>query len=46
MSILRMSQALAKLQFRSEVIQDDVEEALRLIQMSKISLIGIKEIKN
>ncbi|GMH35691.1 hypothetical protein BSKO_03559 [Bryopsis sp. KO-2023] len=38
MSIVRLSQALAKLQFREEVVQEDVEEALRLMKMSKISL--------
>lgn len=38
LSILRLSQALAKLRFDNNVIQGDVEEALRLMSMSKISL--------
>ena len=44
MSILRLCQALAKLQFRNEVNQDDVEEALRLMRMSKISLVGLSNV--
>lgn len=40
MSILRLGQALAKLQFRDELVQEDLEEALRLMKMSKISLAG------
>ncbi|CAD7702196.1 unnamed protein product [Ostreobium quekettii] len=38
MSILRLSQALAKLRFASTVVQSDVDEALRLMKMSKSSL--------
>lgn len=40
MSVLRLSQALARLQFREEVNVNDIEEALRLMKMSKISLKG------
>jgi len=40
MSIVRLSQAIAKLQFRDRVVQDDVEESLRLMRQSKISLSG------
>mmetsp|Transcript_25472 Transcript_25472/g.55379 ORF Transcript_25472/g.55379 Transcript_25472/m.55379 type:complete len:729 (+) Transcript_25472:157-2343(+) len=38
LSILRLSQALAKLRFDSQVMQSDVDEALRLMKMSKSSL--------
>ncbi|KAL5700906.1 DNA helicase [Ranunculus cassubicifolius] len=38
LSILRISSALARLRFSSTVIQSDVDEALRLMQMSKFSL--------
>lgn len=38
LSILRLSQALARLRFADHVDQADVDEALRLMQMSKISL--------
>lgn len=37
-SILRLSQSLAKARFSSEVKKGDVEEAIRLMKMSKISL--------
>jgi DNA replication licensing factor MCM7 len=36
--ILRLSQALARLRFSDEVVQEDVDEALRLIEVSKASL--------
>ena len=36
--MLRVSQALARLRFADEVITDDVDEALRLIEVSKASL--------
>ncbi|KAL3138278.1 Mcm2-7 hexameric complex component [Trebouxia sp. C0010 RCD-2024] len=38
LSILRLSQALARLRFADHVDQADVDEALRLMLMSKISL--------
>ncbi|XP_010522826.1 PREDICTED: DNA replication licensing factor MCM7 [Tarenaya hassleriana] len=38
LSILRISSALARLRFSEAVAQSDVDEALRLMQMSKISL--------
>eukprot|EP00899_Mesostigma_viride_P019351 jgi/Mesvir1/27417/Mv07214-RA.2 len=38
LSILRLSQALARLRFSTVVTQDEVNEALSLMQMSKISL--------
>lgn len=37
LSILRVSQALARLNFRNEVIQGDIEEAMRLIRESRRS---------
>ncbi|KAG8370608.1 hypothetical protein BUALT_Bualt13G0001100 [Buddleja alternifolia] len=38
LSILRISAALARLRFSDHVAQSDVDEALRIIQMSKLSL--------
>lgn len=38
LGILRLSQALARLRFAQEVITDDVDEALRLVEVSKASL--------
>ena len=38
LGILRLSQALARLRFSTTVITDDVDEALRLIEVSKASL--------
>lgn len=38
LGILRLSQALARLRFADEVITDDVDEALRLVEVSKSSL--------
>jgi DNA replication licensing factor MCM7 len=38
LSILRISIALARLRFSETVAQSDVDEALRLMQMSKYSL--------
>lgn len=38
LGIVRLSQALARLRFSNEVTQDDVDEALRLIEASKDSL--------
>ena len=38
LGILRLSQALARLRFSSHVVTDDVDEALRLIEVSKASL--------
>jgi len=37
LSILRLSQALARLHFRQQVERDDVEEAMRLVEGSKMS---------
>ncbi|CAK0784982.1 hypothetical protein CVIRNUC_008187 [Coccomyxa viridis] len=39
LSILRLSQALARLRFSDCVCQADVDEALRLMRMSKVSLL-------
>ena len=38
LGVLRLSQALARLRFADEVITEDVDEALRLIEVSKASL--------
>ncbi|KAH7132454.1 MCM2/3/5 family-domain-containing protein [Dendryphion nanum] len=38
LGILRLSQALARLRFANEVISEDVDEALRLTEVSKASL--------
>ena len=38
LSILRLSQALARLRMSEEVSREDVDEAMRLMHMSKISL--------
>ncbi|CAG8045642.1 unnamed protein product [Penicillium nalgiovense] len=38
LGIVRLSQALARLRFAEEVIREDVDEALRLIEISKASL--------
>ena len=38
LGILRLSQALARLRFSSQVATDDADEALRLIEVSKASL--------
>lgn len=38
LSILRLSQALARLRFATEVIHQDVDEAIRLVYVSKSSL--------
>mmetsp|Transcript_29073 Transcript_29073/g.71824 ORF Transcript_29073/g.71824 Transcript_29073/m.71824 type:complete len:727 (-) Transcript_29073:303-2483(-) len=38
LSILRLSEALARLRWADQVIEDDVNEALRLMKMSKVSL--------
>ncbi|KAF1987815.1 MCM-domain-containing protein [Aulographum hederae CBS 113979] len=38
LGILRLSQALARLRFAEEVIAEDVDEALRLVEVSKASL--------
>eukprot|EP00897_Mesotaenium_endlicherianum_P004516 jgi/Mesen1/4092/ME000214S03275 len=38
LSIIRISEALARLRFSDTVAQSDVDEALRLMQMSKFSL--------
>jgi len=38
LGVVRLSQALARLRFASEVVQEDVDEALRLVEASKESL--------
>jgi DNA replication licensing factor MCM7 len=38
LGVMRLSQALARLRFAEEVITDDVDEALRLTEVSKASL--------
>lgn len=38
LAIVRLSQALARLRFSTEVVSDDVDEALRLVEVSKASL--------
>lgn len=38
LGVLRLSQALARLRFADEVISEDVDEALRLVEVSKASL--------
>lgn len=38
LGILRLSQALARLRFGESVVSEDVDEALRLVQASKLSL--------
>ncbi|CAI5709803.1 unnamed protein product [Peronospora destructor] len=38
LSILRLSQALARLRFSTEIIHQDVDEAIRLVYVSKASL--------
>lgn len=38
LAILRLSTALARLRLSDEVERDDVGEAMRLLEMSKISL--------
>lgn len=40
LSILRMSQALARLHFRLEVAREDVDEAIRLVKASKSSILS------
>ena len=39
LSILRLSQALARLRFSNTVSEEDVDEAMRLVHMSKASLL-------
>ena len=39
LSILRMAQALARLEMRLEVMEKDVEEAIRLVKISKASVL-------
>jgi len=43
LSILRLSQGLARLRFREEVAEEDVDEAIRLIQVSKARLMSPEE---
>lgn len=38
LGILRLSQALARLRFSDQVVSEDVDEALRLVEVSKASL--------
>ncbi|KAF8392266.1 hypothetical protein HHK36_022608 [Tetracentron sinense] len=46
LSILRISTALARLRFSETVAQSDVDEALRLMQMSKFSLYSDDRLKS
>lgn len=43
LSIIRLSTGLAKLRLADEVIKEDIDEALRLIEMSKDTLAGNEE---
>lgn len=44
LAILRMAQALARLRFSDVVVEEDIREALRLMDASKISLdSGVEE---
>lgn len=45
LAILRLAQALAKLRMENEVNQDDIDEALRLVEAGKSSVEGEKEVK-
>jgi DNA replication licensing factor MCM7 len=38
LGVIRLSQALARLRFSNEVVAEDVDEALRLVEVSKASL--------
>ena len=42
LSILRLASAVAKLKLADTVTRDDVQEAMRLVEMSKDSLKGTK----
>ena len=46
LSTLRLAQAHAKVHMRDEVTTEDVEEALRLVYMSKASIIDTEDSKN
>lgn len=46
LSTLRLAQAHAKLHFRDEVTTADVDEALRLVYMSKASVLDTEDSKN
>jgi DNA replication licensing factor MCM7 len=46
LSILRLAQALARLRFSDTVLQPDVDEALRLMKMSKVSLSDEQDKRN
>jgi len=46
LSIIRMSQALARLRFQDKVSRKDVEEALRLMRTSKTSLMSKNSLNN
>jgi len=39
LSILRLSEALARLRWADQVVEDDVNEALRLMKMSKVTVV-------
>jgi len=43
LAIIRISQAMAKLNFRNQVIQNDVDQALKLMDFSINSLNSIRE---
>ena len=46
LGIIRLAQALAKLAFRNEVVQADVDEALKLMDFSIRSLRNLKADKS
>lgn len=46
LSTLRLAQAHAKVHFRDVVTTEDIEEALRLVYMSKASIIDTEDSKN
>ncbi|KPI45949.1 DNA replication licensing factor mcm7 [Cyphellophora attinorum] len=46
LGLMRLSQALARLRFASEVVNEDVDEALRLVDVSKASLYADQRNKN
>eukprot|EP00501_MAST-03F_sp_TOSAG23-6_P002605 GSMAST32.ASY1.ANO1.2746.1 assembled CDS len=46
LSILRLSQALARLQFSNEVTEEDVDEAIRLVHTCKAQLLEDDERRN
>eukprot|EP00042_Codosiga_hollandica_P036361 m.277313 g.277313 ORF g.277313 m.277313 type:complete len:724 (+) comp54871_c0_seq1:68-2239(+) len=45
LAILRISTALARLRFSNQVVQDDIDEAIRLMFMSKATLVDARQEK-